>query len=60
MSQDWNPGVEGPFGKQILEFFKPIVISYYRVIHIQVDLLTSFLAEVNSSWGSIRFHCRLC
>ena len=49
MSQDWNPSVEGSFDKQILEFFKPIVISFYRVIHIQVDLLTSFLAEVSSS-----------
>ena len=48
MSQDWNPGVEGPLGKQILEFSKPIGISFYRVIHIQVDLLTSFLAEVSS------------
>ena len=48
MSQDWNPGAEGAFSKQILEFFKPLVISFYRVIHIQVDLLTSFLAEVSS------------
>ena len=48
MSQDWNPGIQGPIGKQILEFFKPIGISFYRVIHIQVDLLTSFLAEVSS------------
>ena len=48
MSQNWNPGIKGPFGKQILEFFKPIVISFYWVIHIQVDLLTSFLAEVSS------------
>ena len=60
ISQDWNPGVEGAFSKQIREFLKPIGISFYRVIHIQVDLLTSFLAEVGSSWESIRFHCRLC
>ena len=53
MSQDWNPCVEGSFDKQILEYLKPIVISFYRVIHIQVDLLTSFLAEVNSSWEPI-------
>ena len=46
MSQDWNPGIKGPIRKQILEFLKPIVISFYRVIHIQVDLLASFLAEV--------------
>ena len=49
MTQDWDPGVKGPFGTQILEFLKPFAISYYRVIHIQVDLLTSFLAEVSSS-----------
>ena len=49
MSHDWNPCVEGPFDKQMLEFLKPIVISFYRIIHIHVDLLTSFLAEVSSS-----------
>ena len=50
MSQDWNPGAEGLFCRGI---FKPIVISFYRVIHIQVDLLTSFLAEVSRDWEPI-------
>lgn len=42
----WDPSLKGPVMNIRMRLLEPIIIACCRVLHIHIDLLTSFLGEV--------------